>query len=1086
MMIYQMTMALIWLWLIVSGAIFTVPVFTQDIEEDFGFEQDTIQTHKQISPPLRRLWGIPDTEARVGYLFHFDVPADAFEGVISKYAATTVGDAKLPSWLQFDSTNGVLEGVPSDEDKGHIVLVNFTAIGNNHVDSAKDLFAIDVLPHTFTQHGISPKEKCKSGERVTTLSIVLDKDFNEITPKNKITLLKNLAGFLGFKYERLSILPQNNDILSNSVILAGPGNVKKQKHKTSTAVIWQVGCNGNIDLNYKTQIKQIKDNTCDGTLSEVVQLQVIGWHVMRQSATKPFRHRRQVVGSGDSEIGETTIDDLEEDTENEADLEAEGEPEQRVVVSMASPRFPEPTVTPSADVHHHRHHHGEVDGVQPTSTYSTPVLLTSPVPYGSIMPTPTYIPERPSVYSTADTVFPSSYVDASVVPTPTFQIEPSATPEMSTTQETEPLPIDISTERHISESPTTPLTPELTTNQEEIEYGPKNLKPNIVHKLPKQAVTAGKPFRYVIPESVFSDVEDGNTRKLRLIFKTQEGTSVAPLSWIQFNPENQEVYALPLEEHVSRWVFIVEAMDKEGESNQDKLEISVQHHKGRRTVTHQFTLELILLTPHEFASPVDWQLLLVDKLASLYGDPDVSAITVLGANPSSNPITFTWTNDSLPRSHCPREEINVLLKVLKAKEDGTPTDALKAALAPQLKIEKVKWFGKGPCEATPAPPPSTKNYSPAPRNQVDLLNATVGELLVYRVPEDSFYDPEDGSARYMKLSLLTMDRTQVPPNNWLQFDSKNQEFYGIPMPSNVGHAEYQLVCTDSGGLTANDGLVVKVYPAAKTQYNVEFSMSLGIDFNDFTQSPATQRHFIEKLAELFGDRDTSSIVISGIAPNPTLVTWHNRSLPTDSCPHDTIKRLRETLIDDDRVSVRASTVLGPEFTVVDARLTPIGICQGSLTEIHPAVEIPPIPDDVHPVSRSDEYLVTVVVPAVVIAGMLVCAGLVACALYRRRRTGKMSVGSEDERQSFRSKGIPVIFQDELEERPEPANKSPVIMKEEKPPLPPPEYHQRTALLADTDHEDSPYQPPPPFASSRDSARPKPTPTYRMPPPYVPP
>lgn len=38
-----------------------------------------------------------------------------------------------------------------------------------------------------------------------------------------------------------------------------------------------------------------------------------------------------------------------------------------------------------------------------------------------------------------------------------------------------------------------------------------------------------------------------------------------------------------------------------------------------------------------------------------------------------------------------------------------------------------------------------------------------------------------------------MDRTQIPPNNWLQFDSKNQEFYGIPMASNVGRAEYQLV-----------------------------------------------------------------------------------------------------------------------------------------------------------------------------------------------------------------------------------------------------------------------------------------------------
>lgn len=1081
-------MALIWLWLIVSGAIYTVPVFTQDIEEDFGFEQDIIQTQQQTSPPLRRLWGIPDTEAHVGCLFHFAVPADAFEGVISKYEATTVGGGNLPSWLQFESVNGVLEGVPCEEDKGHIVLVNLTAIANNHIDSAKDLFAIDVLPHTFTQRGFNSKKKCKSGDHVTTLSIVMDKDFNEITPKNKITLLKNLADFLGFKYERLSILPQtNNDILSDSVILAGPGNIKNQKYKTSTSIIWQVGCNGNVHPDHTNEIKRIKENAHDGTLSEVVQLPVIGWHVMARSTAQPFRHRRQVVGSGDSENEDTAIDDLEEDTENEADLEVEGEPEQRVVVSMVSPRFAEPTVTPSADVHPHRHHHGEPVAVQPTSTYSTPVLLTSPVPYGSIMPTPTFIPERPTAYSTADTVFPPSYVDASVAPTPTFQVEPSATPEMSTTQETEPLPIDISTERNISELPTTPLTPELTTKQEEIEYGPKNFKPDINHKLPKQAITAGKPFRYVIPEFVFNDMEDGNTRKLRLIFKTQEGTSVPPSSWIQFNPENQEVYALPLEEHVSKWVFIVEAMDKEGESVQDKLEVSVQHHKGRRTVTHQFTLELILLTPHEFASPIDWQLLLVDKLASLYGDPDVSAITVLAANPSSNPITFTWTNDSLPRSHCPREEINVLLKVLRAKEDGTPTDTLKAALAPQLKIEKVKWFGKGPCEATPEPPPSTTNFAPAPRNQVDLLNATVGELLVYRVPEDSFYDPEDGSARHMKLSLLTMDRTQVPPSNWLQFDSKNQEFYGIPMASNVGRAEYQLVCKDSGGLTANDGLVVIVYPATKTQYNVEFSMTLGIDYNTFSQSPATQRHFVEKLAELFGDRDTSAIVISGIAPDPTLVTWHNRSLPTDHCPDEIIKRLKETLIgDDERVSLRASTVLGPEFTVLDARLTPIGMCQGALTEIHHGADIPPITDDVHPVSRSDEYLVTVVVPAVVIAGMLVCAGLVACALYRRRRTGKMSVGSEDERQSFRSKGIPVIFQDELEERPEPANKSPVIMKEEKPPLPPPEYHQRTALLADTDHEDSPYQPPPPFASSRDSARPKPTPTYRMPPPYVPP
>lgn len=49
-------------------------------------------------------------------------------------------------------------------------------------------------------------------------------------------------------------------------------------------------------------------------------------------------------------------------------------------------------------------------------------------------------------------------------------------------------------------------------------------------------------------------------------------------------------------------------------------------------------------------------------------------------------------------------------------------------------------------------------------------------------------------------------------------------------------------------------------------------------------------------------------------------------------------------------------------------------------------------------------------------------------------------GDEEERRSFRSKGIPVIFQDELDEKPEIGNKSPIILKDEKPPLLPPSYN----------------------------------------------
>lgn len=52
----------------------------------------------------------------------------------------------------------------------------------------------------------------------------------------------------------------------------------------------------------------------------------------------------------------------------------------------------------------------------------------------------------------------------------------------------------------------------------------------------------------------------------------------------------------------------------------------------------------------------------------------------------------------------------------------------------------------------------------------------------------------------MKMSLLTIDRKFIPPHDWLQFDSKNQEFYGVPMSTHIGRKEYQLVVTDKEGI----------------------------------------------------------------------------------------------------------------------------------------------------------------------------------------------------------------------------------------------------------------------------------------------
>jgi hypothetical protein len=114
---------------------------------------------------------------------------------------------------------------------------------------------------------------------------------------------------------------------------------------------------------------------------------------------------------------------------------------------------------------------------------------------------------------------------------------------------------------------------------------------------------------------------------------------------------------------VSRWKFIVEAMDREGKSVSDNLELTVQHHKGRRNVNHEFTLQLRVEKKYDFASSVDWQLNVLDALARLYRDPDPSQIVVRSVVEESGYVNFTWTNESLPRNTCPKDDINSLFKV---------------------------------------------------------------------------------------------------------------------------------------------------------------------------------------------------------------------------------------------------------------------------------------------------------------------------------------------------------------------------------------------------------------------------------------
>ena len=286
-----------------------------------------------------------------------------------------------------------------------------------------------------------------------------------------------------------------------------------------------------------------------------------------------------------------------------------------------------------------------------------------------------------------------------------------------------------------------------------------------------------------------------------------------------------------------------------------------------------------------------------------------------------------------------------------------------------------------------------------------------------------------------------------------------------------------------------------------TDFTVEFGVTLDNDYDSFIGDALQKQRLIEKLAELMGDSSSDAVLVHSISAGSVNFSCFNASLPRDSCSDEQITPLRAALLDDtERVQPAAVQALGPEFRLRSATVTPRGVCLAGTTpttEAAPTVAAKGQDKETAPESKGDEYLITFIIPAVVIAAMLIIAGLIACVLYRARRRGKMTMTDNG---TYVSRGIPVIFSDELEDRMEKNAKTPVILTNERPPEPPTYPSDgaspATPMLdsrgeaAGSGAEDAPYERPPPFAGAGDSGRAgrnKPvSANYRQPPPYVPP
>ena len=408
---------------------------------------------------------------------------------------------------------------------------------------------------------------------------------------------------------------------------------------------------------------------------------------------------------------------------------------------------------------------------------------------------------------------------------------------------------------------------------------------------------------------------------------------------------------------------------------------------------------------------------------------------------------------------------------------------------------------------TPVKPPKP-NTAPKLVNPIPRLDATELKFFNYKIPADMFMDTEDGDTRSLRLKVLNVDTgEELAKNSWVQFDKKTQTLQGLPLKPHVGRDSYVIVAKDKQGLVARTVIEITVEaapPASENPPPVTMGMSLDLDFDEFISNPALQLEIANMIASVFGDADASAITFTNIQRGSVILSWTNNTIPTDGCNAALIEEIMAKLVgpDGEPTQELIDAFFPLEINGVEALKS--GPCASPTPPLMTTVETP-----VKDTATSEDIWISTVLPAVVIAIILLIAGIIIFILYRKNRKGKLS---DEDQNTFINKGIPIIFADELEdvEKP-PSSSTPLIMRDEKPPLPPPEYSpepQRTPLLQNINNSRNrptpegtnnvpmvdlagspPYQPPPPLSPSPPgtrNSRPGNISTYRAPPAYVPP
>eukprot|EP00794_Sanderia_malayensis_P014171 gene14171-15650_t len=444
---------------------------------------------------------------------------------------------------------------------------------------------------------------------------------------------------------------------------------------------------------------------------------------------------------------------------------------------------------------------------------------------------------------------------------------------------------------------------------------------------------------YLVPQNLFMDEEEGNTRNLKLSLLSSTSGVLPTNSWVNINITLQTIYAIADDSAYKSGgtpeVFNLRATDSDNKVSIIPLKFTPKIPSPM--AYYNVTMNLNVNSGLSKEPYVLQIALLLSSLKSLF--PAGPSIHVRSYRTvSTTTAVFVWSPCNMSSGVCNSTAISAIRGVIFQATAGTAkivnANLLNSAIDKRFRVTSVSESLSGPCVEEP----------PTINAQIPTLNIGFCGPFSYQIPSNTFTDKQDGNTNMLTLNLVKSNGETIGSEFWLQFDP-SQRLITAVLTQSQGLSSYPkqhsftLMATDSTNLSTNMTINV-VFAAAMTPYSHRFTIQARVSSMLASTQQRSMYVFATKLSAYLGDAKKNFQVITHTtaANNKQILTWSNCSLRYDPCDVLALKQIKNKLQNSfGTLQTAFQQALAPEFTEMFLSETNVGPC---LTDSPPSVTAP--------------------------------------------------------------------------------------------------------------------------------------------------